>query len=56
MIEYLILGTFVAILVLGAASTLGASISEWADALANVARKKSNCSSTGAAASDGKCL
>jgi Flp pilus assembly pilin Flp len=58
LLEYALLGAFVAMVVLMGATGLGASIGEWLNAMAGVAdeaAKKSNCSGRGMAASDGRC-
>ena len=58
LIEYLLLGTFIAIVVVAGASSLGVSLNQWygdmADLVAEWA-KKSNCSDTGMGASSGTC-
>ena len=70
LIEYAVLGAFIALVVLAAAVPLGKSIGNWYTALGSVnyskdsnpgeqggggKGKKSNCSDTGASASKGKC-
>ncbi len=58
LIEYLLLGTFIAVVVVAAASSLGDNLNQWygdmADLVAEWA-KKSNCSDTGMEASTGTC-
>ena len=71
LLEYAIIGAFVAIVVLAGATGLGSSINRWFDAVAGTSEeegenppddgaaggggKKSNCGARGMAASHGKC-
>jgi Flp pilus assembly pilin Flp len=58
LIEYALIGAFVAIVVLLGASGLGGSVNNWFNAVARTAKesnKKSNCSATGMVHSNGRC-
>ena len=65
LLEYAIIGAFVAIVVLAGVTGLGSSLNHWFDAVAGLAEenaettvenaKKSNCGAKGMAASHGKC-
>jgi Flp pilus assembly pilin Flp len=58
LIEYALIGAFVAIVVLLGASGLGGSVNNWFNAVARTAKesnKKSNCSAAGMVHSNGRC-
>ncbi len=58
LIEYLLVGTFIAVAVVTGAMSLGDSLNQWYGAVADLVEewaKKSNCSDTGMAASSGQC-
>jgi Flp pilus assembly pilin Flp len=54
LIEYALVGAFVALLAYGSVSQLGLALTDWYTAM-SVKQKKSNCSAQGMAASGGKC-
>ncbi len=58
LIEYLLVGTLIAVAVVAGAMSLGNSLNEWYGAVADLVEEwaKSNCSDTGIGASDGKCV
>jgi Flp pilus assembly pilin Flp len=58
LVEYVLVGAFIALIAYGGASTLGKSLYDWSAATAEKIakeREKSNCSSQGMIASEGKC-
>lgn len=58
LIEYVLVGAFVALVAYGGVSTLGKSVYDWYAAVADKVakeREKSNCSAQGMVSSDGKC-
>ena len=58
LIEYLLVGTVIAVAVVAGAMSLGDSLNQWYGAVADFVEelaKKSNCSDTGMAASNGQC-
>ncbi len=58
LIEYLLMGTLIAVTVVAGAMSLGDSLNQWYGAVADLVAewaKKSNCSATGMAASNGQC-
>ena len=57
LIEYAILAAFISVVAIAGASLMGTSINDWFTSVAAVVEKgkKSNCSATGFAESDGKC-
>ena len=58
LIEYVLVGAFVALVALGGASQFGAAVNDWYSAMGEAAKSgnnKSNCSARGMMSSNGKC-
>lgn len=54
LIEYVVLGAFIALMAFAGVSQLGASLNDWYDAV-SLSLKKSHCSVQGMISSEGKC-